>query len=201
MKSSSRFNSRKTARLSPKKMVAIALVGTILLAGTLALLDARNIIDLPFFKDAQKTTSNEDTSNEVNYDPPTEEEKRETEAFKDDLVKDPTPTPPSSQGSQKKSVIPVITRANYFPDTQKVDASGFVAGILEEGGSCTLTLQKDGVSVTATSQATPNAQSVSCGIISIGRDKLSPGSWKAQLSYNSAAHEGTSQQDTTVDIN
>ncbi len=152
-----------------------------------------NILTLPWLH--KKTPSSNGTG--INYGPPTKQEKEETQAHKDSLGQNDnsgTTAPPSS--GQKKSVTPVISSWGQNLQTQDVEISGYVAGVFEEGGTCTATLSKDNQKVSESKQATINAQNVSCGFISISRSKLSAGNWIVTLAYSSGSAQGNSQNQT-----
>jgi hypothetical protein len=79
-----------------------------------------------------------------------------------------------------------------------VVVGGYVDGLVESGGTCTLTLTQGQTSLTGTTQAEPDAASTTCGEVAV-RDGLTPGAWQAVLSYSSAAHSGSSPA-VTVEV-
>jgi hypothetical protein len=92
------------------------------------------------------------------------------------------------------SVVPVIvTFHGWDPGAELVEVAGYVAGVIEEGGSCTLTLTRDGQTVTGTSEAVPAASTTDCGGVTVPGDQVTDGVWSAVLTYESAAHEGSSE--------
>jgi hypothetical protein len=186
---------KKSLRLSARQTL-FGLGGLVLVAGVLAVLDSRNIIDLPFFADKPATTS-PTSSDGVNYGPPTEEEKQEASAFKDSIGNGSTAPSPSSTGSSKTAVTPVITSWGYTSDAAQV--SSYVQGVIEGGGTCTLTLSKAGQKVSELKSASANAQNTACGLISIAGSRLSSGSWSGVISYDSASSQGVSQT-VTIEV-
>ncbi len=116
----------------------------------------------------------------VNYSPPTEEEKNPA---RDQPVK---PEQISTPEGPKNKVIPSITSA----DKQEVRA--FVAGINEEGGTCTATVTMGSQSVTATSQGFSNVNYTSCPAMKFS-SPLKAGKWSVTVSYRSATSEGSSE--------
>lgn len=183
------FKNTSKRSSSPSLRRILAGLGVVLLvAGVLALLDARSVIDLPFFKDKKAVSP----TNGVNYGPPTEEEKAETEQFKDSLGGTAPTTTPTPAG-QKNPVTTVLT--SWGPKGQSIEARGSVS-VVESGGTCTLTATKGSQSASQSIAATPNAQNVSCGLITIPSSSLTPGSWSITLSYSSTASEGISQAQT-----
>jgi hypothetical protein len=88
----------------------------------------------------------------------------------------------------------VLTYAGFEADTGTVQANGYVAGTVVDGGTCTLTLTKGGQRVTATSTSIADATTTSCGLLET-ETGLAAGTWDAVLSY-----EGTESTVTKVKI-
>jgi len=85
-----------------------------------------------------------------------------------------------------------ITYSGWDAATQAVEVDGYVADVAESGGTCTLTLTQGGTSVTASVPANREPSVTSCSGARIGRAQLSPGTWTAVLSYDSATSRGAS---------
>ena len=101
----------------------------------------------------------------------------------------------------RPNVRPVLTRgrADVFlsvvewnATSSAVEAGGYVSGVLEMEGRCTLTLTARGTTRTATSAAEPDATTMSCGSLSVPGSDLSPGTWTAVLTYESGTARGGS---------
>jgi cytoskeletal protein RodZ len=119
----------------------------------------------------------------INYNPPTDQEKKDTEAHKQNLENPPPPPPTTSSG--KVQVTPTIT--SY--DSGKVYA--LVTGVFEEGGTCTATATKSGSQpVIGTSEGFGNSNYTSCTPISLS---LPAGTWSLTVSYSSTKAEGKSE--------
>jgi hypothetical protein len=73
-----------------------------------------------------------------------------------------------------------------------VQANGFVAGVIEDGGTCTLTLTRGGDEVSVRATASADATTTSCGLLETGTG-LAAGTWEAVLTYTSQDADGTSQ--------
>jgi hypothetical protein len=86
----------------------------------------------------------------------------------------------------------VITYHGYDPAADVVMVGGYVAGVVESEGVCTLTLTRAGRTVTGESQAVPDASTTACGEVAVPGADLADGTWQAELSYASGAHSGTS---------
>lgn len=65
--------------------------------------------------------------------------------------------------------------------------------LVEEGGTCTLTLTQGGASATASREATPNVTSTACGELVVPGDQLAPGTWDAVLAYESERSAGSTE--------
>jgi hypothetical protein len=84
------------------------------------------------------------------------------------------------------------TYSGWDAATSGVIAGGYVTGVIEAGGTCTLTLTRGGTVATGTSQAVPDARTTSCGEVRVDGGALSAGQWSGVLSYRSGAATGAS---------
>lgn len=139
----------------------------------------------------------------IKYEPATEQEKQETERHKDQLVENQKKAEQENAGRPadgKKAVTPVITLAQYGGGNATIQA--YVPNIYEEGGSCTATLKNGGKTVTKQSSAFPNATTTDCQHLTIPRaDFPMAGKWTVSITYTSAISEGTSNQNTSIEVN
>ena len=110
-----------------------------------------------------------------------------------------TRTAAGSGTSQASSPTPgakaqvFLAYADWDPAGARLEAAGFVSGLIQSGGTCTLTATLNGRSVTTTSDAEADATTTNCGQLTLPADQLVPGEWDVTLSYRSATHRGTSQ--------
>ena len=88
------------------------------------------------------------------------------------------PPPPPATGPEV-----VLTFAGYEPSTGTVRANGFIAGVVQEGASCTLTLTNGDREISTSSAAEADATTTSCGLLETEADVPS-GTWEATLSYS-----------------
>lgn len=175
----------KYKTLNKKKFLLLALLaGLLLIGGALAYTNRNN--NLPVV-----VVTTPEGPERIDLNPPTEEEKKETADNKDAIANDQQNgnTPTTTTPGQKKSVKPTITNT-----TGSINA--YVAGIFEEGGTCTATFTKGTSSRTKTSAGFQNASYTQCAPISLEPGFLSPGDWTVSLKYTSEKSEGTS--DTQV---
>jgi hypothetical protein len=100
-----------------------------------------------------------------------------------------TDAPATTSGDQ---VQVVLTYASFDAASGTVQANGFAAGLIEDGGTCTLTLTQGGDTVTATSTAAADASTTSCGLLETAAG-LAGGTWDAVLTYSSDNARGESE--------
>ncbi|MGY1606875.1 MULTISPECIES: hypothetical protein [unclassified Geodermatophilus] len=101
-----------------------------------------------------------------------------------------TDAPPPSDGDALQAVLTSVT---WEAANAAVQATGYVSGVVEVGGTCTLTLTSGPTVLSTTTQALADASTTSCGQISLADPRLSTGTWQAVLSYVSDTGEGASQ--------
>ncbi|MGY2129212.1 hypothetical protein [Blastococcus sp. SYSU DS0617] len=97
----------------------------------------------------------------------------------------PVPTQDSSA-----EVTPQLTYYGWSADLKAVEAGGIVLGLVESGGTCTLTLSQGGTAVEVTATAVDNVTSTSCPAMTVPGARLAPGTWQATLSYESGTSQG-----------
>ena len=147
-------------------------------------------------KDNNTVTANNPSSIDgINYGPPTEQEKQETEQFKKDQEAKQDTNTDSQTGStpsqQNGSANIVIT--NLQSSSQAVTASGFISNVFEDGGTCTLNLTLGGQKVSGQSKGITDVNKTTCPEITIQRSAIpQAGQWTATLSYSSSKITGTS---------
>jgi hypothetical protein len=118
-----------------------------------------------------------------------------------------TPDPMSGQTLATDEPVVVTTREapvsvtfyGWDPVAQQAQVGGYVAGVVEDGGTCTLTLRLGGQTVTGTSEARPDAASTACGAVVVPGAELGNGAWEAVLSYESPQHAGSSEP-VTIEV-
>lgn len=111
----------------------------------------------------------------------------------------PPPTEPSASPSTtpapkgtNKALTPVdtvTTFAGWNATSRAVEIGGY-ATVVEPVGTCTLRLIRGDQVVIRKRPASPDATTVACGGLSVPRSELTPGAWKAVLSYTSSRSTG-----------
>lgn len=114
------------------------------------------------------------------------------------------PTSPAASSSPSASEVPaptvtanrrtvdvVVTYLDWSASDRVVEAGAYATAV-EQPGSCTLTLTSGGQTVTSSIPALTDASTMSCGGITVPRERLSSGTWTAVVIYESATSVGTS---------
>ena len=183
----SRNASKYLKRKNNTKKIWLACVSLIIVLSVAGLFTYRH-----FSTDTKKPTA-EEPVNQINYSPPSEEEKQATETQKDQILEN-TPTTPVLDTSGKVTIKPVIASAD------KSGASAYVPGIFEEGGTCTATFTHGGDKVTATATGFQNSNYTSCAPLSLSSPLNIKGDWTLVVTYSSNKSAGSSDP-MTIKVN
>jgi hypothetical protein len=91
-----------------------------------------------------------------------------------------------------------ITYAGPDDAAGGIAVGAYVAGLIEEGGRCALTLSKEGESAGAESEALADASTTSCGQLLVPFSELEPGTWTAEVTYTSPTGRAVAAGQTEV---
>jgi hypothetical protein len=124
----------------------------------------------------------------INYDKPTEDQKKAGTDTKEKSVVDTKPNPsgsdqapaPTPQPNGKSQVSITITVANQNGSTLQIRS---LISAVTGTGTCTLTLTKSGKTVTTTVGVQALASSSTCQGFNIPTSELSPGTWQLALHF------------------
>ena len=109
------------------------------------------------------------------------------------------PTTPVDPAAPAPTAVDVVATYAFWNDaTPALEAAGY-ANTVEAAGTCTMTATQGGTSATVSIAASPDASTMACGGLSLGRDQLSAGAWQVVISYASSAFAGASAP-VTVEI-
>lgn len=150
---------------------------------------------------SQHRTKKTDSQSGVNLSPATAEEKKQAEDNKDKIAAeidknkaestDQNGNPPTV----KKDGTVTITYSGLYGDN--FEAGAFLGNVFEDGGTCTLTMKKGGLTVTRDSKGFKDVSSTTCTPFSIAKSEFKEvGTWTFKVSYNSATISGTSSEKT-----
>jgi hypothetical protein len=108
-----------------------------------------------------------------------------------------TPSPEPSETSTAPPPVSdnasvVIVIADWNPNDKVIEVSGYVSGLIEDGGTCTLSVTGP-TTATATRAAVADVSTTSCGTLTIPASKVKDGTYSVTLGYKSATSRGTSE--------
>jgi len=92
----------------------------------------------------------------------------------------------------------VLSFVGWDEESGSVQVGGYVSPVVEDGGTCTVELTREGRVVTATGPGFADATTTICGGLAVPGDELTAGEWTVVLSYESSAASGTSEGTTVV---
>ena len=96
----------------------------------------------------------------------------------------------SSQGLRTVEVVMVSAGDD---GSGSVTASAVVPGLVDQVGTCTLVLAREGQVVAVSGPATSAPTSMNCAAdLAIAKSDLEPGDWEGRISYQSSTSTGTS---------
>lgn len=110
----------------------------------------------------------------------------------DGAVLNGSPSPSSiheSDQPDKSTAVPtatpdaVIVIAGADLDGLNVSASGYVAGAVENGGTCTFVFTRPEQLIEVISEAVANATTTSCGVVQAPISQFTKGAWQVTLTY------------------
>lgn len=101
------------------------------------------------------------------------------------------PSSSGAPGAALRTVSVTTTISGWDASSRTAKVAGY-ANVVEQGGTCTLSLTAGGTVVTATTTAHPDASTTSCGLILASDPRLTPGPWTATLTYTSSTSTGKS---------
>lgn len=117
----------------------------------------------------------------------------DSNASDDGVARDPQPVLPTEIGADGRVVADL--QVTTWSTTRPFSAAGFIPTVVEDGGTCTLTLTRGDVTLSATGTATSNAANTVCAQgLTIDDTRLVAGDWTMTLAYSSARYEAASAQ-------
>ncbi len=159
-----------------------------------------------------KARQNDTPTNTVSG--PTPQEKQATEEHKEELANqqnsnstntsDPknnssntNPTPSQTPSGKKAVTVTVSYAGPAGSDGYVVNA--IVSGVIEAGGTCTVTASRSGANpVTKSGAAVDNVSNTNCAPITFSSSELSAGDWSLKVTYTSPTSEGTTTSNLSV---
>ncbi|MGY1715090.1 hypothetical protein ACI78R_11580 [Geodermatophilus sp. SYSU D01106] len=111
-------------------------------------------------------------------------------------VEDEDSEPVATDAPVQETTV-AISNAYWDPAEAALFAAGFVSPVVEDGGTCTLLVSRDGSTVRATVEGVADATTTVCDRLVLPGDELRPGTWSVVLQYESGA---TSGESAAVDV-
>jgi len=142
--------------------------------------------------------------NNIDYTQPTEEQKKSgTEKKKETIESDPpkssgetdTPPTPIPQPNGKDKIDMAITATNQ--DGSILQIRALIYGVVD-GGTCTLTLTRDSMTITRNASVQSLANSATCEGFDIPAGELSAGTWTASISFENSTLTGNTSQEVII---
>lgn len=169
----------------PKVVVPIIVIAAAVVAG---------VVLWQNYSDKSYTTKNTPGDSSINYGPPTQAQQHPAGVNPKDKPSQAgnnskNNTNQTDTKTKQKATVMITTWAQKHGD---MTVNGFVQEVVEDGGTCTLTLTKDGITRSESRPAKANATNTTCGENDIPVSQLSPGTWQAVLSYSSTKYVGQS---------
>lgn len=188
-----RTRTKSRRNTSKGKKIAAVIVLLALVGGGVIFYMTQRDNDGGASKDASSQSDSLGQSRDINYDPPTQEEKDAGNIQKDqNLNRDETT---GSGASSTANVI--IVDANQYDDT--VEVRGYISNVYADG-TCTATLTRNGQqTVTRSTEAFKDATTTQCTPIDIPRSAFTQsGDWSLQLAYKSSTASGSATKQVSI---
>ncbi|WP_336027890.1 hypothetical protein [Geodermatophilus sp. FMUSA9-8] len=117
----------------------------------------------------------------------------ETAEGTDAPVVDEAGEPVATDPPRPEATDVVLSNAYWDPAEAALFASGYVSPVIEDGGTCTIEVSRDGNTVRATTDGLADASTTVCGGLALPGDELRPGTWSVVLRYESGTASGESE--------
>lgn len=112
-------------------------------------------------------------------------------SVQDDPTRPADPSDPPSTSSASSGVVPTIVYAAAGPDSL-VRVNGYVAGVVEDGGTCSAVLTGSTTTTTAAAPAFADATATWCDELVLDPVDGDVSGWRVVVTYFSPAHQGDS---------
>lgn len=145
-------------------------------------------VAITLLKDKPSNSATPPSTETIRYSPPTDEERRAADSQKDsNIEREKLDKAPSDTISDEI----IISDASQYDRT--IEIRSFISTIYKDG-TCTFTIKKNNLVVSASSTATRDAKVVICSNPLIDRSKFSePGDWEVTITYKSSDLSSTAQ--------
>jgi len=150
------------------------------------------------WRSSEDTSSREETetTNVINEEPATDEEKTTGDNIKSDSIKESEEDDTNSNDPGEKVSV-LITVANQAGPDSPLQVRAQI-GAVTNSGVCTLTLENGDRSITKTADVQALASFSTCKGFDIPSSELVPGQWSVAINYKSESREGAASVVVTV---
>lgn len=191
---------KKQKQSISKKILPAALIVALLVVGTGTYLYAfkGSLFGWSPFVNQKKTSK-------IDYNPPTEEQKKTgqeiksqsvaSDSSKPGTVSNDNPPTPTTQSNGKSTVDVTITAANQNGVTFQLRT---LIGAVTSSGTCTLIMSKGATTVTKTASVQALARGSTCQGFDIPMSELSSGNWQIELHFENDSLQGDIKQSKTI---
>ncbi|WP_086474060.1 hypothetical protein [Plantibacter elymi (nom. nud.)] len=94
----------------------------------------------------------------------------------------------------------VIVFAELDGDQAHVSVSGYISGVVENGGVCTWVVANGTSEQRTDVEGLADRAQTSCGVTQLDAGLFTPGTWTVTLEYSSTAQPSLSSEPTTLEI-
>jgi hypothetical protein len=109
----------------------------------------------------------------------------------------PNPTPTPTQAADGRTVVtPVIAVPDSAPSGEPLAVSALITDVIEDGGTCTITLSDGSDERTATTPGVGASSYTACQAVSLA--DVADGRWELTVDYSSSTSFGTATKTVTV---
>lgn len=164
------YKNPKNQFKSNRSRYIIGLVFLVVAIATIGILEYRHYPKKPI------TTIKTADGKTVTLSPPTQEEKKQTDVYKNAIVNDSKATPSAS--SKKTSTV-------FISSASASGVNAYVTGVFEDDGTCTVTATQGSQVFTKSSAGFQNVSYTQCAPISWDA-ALGSGSWGIVVTYSSS---------------
>lgn len=133
-------------------------------------------------------------TNDINYDPPTEEEQAAGDKRKEEIAKEEQARQESQNQTDKKEVAVIITDAGQYDDI--IEVRSFVPNHYQDG-TCSITFSKNSQTIVKKVPARKDVSTTICMNPLVKRTEFpGAGSWQVKVSYDASGAKGASETRT-----
>jgi len=110
-----------------------------------------------------------------------------------------TPAPAPAPAPVLADVVPLVTFDQWSAETSTLTIGATVPGVVETGGTCSITARNGDVTVDGSFSAVASASSTDCGSMALQSSTLTSGDWSVSVVYASATSTGsTTDYEVTI---